>query len=323
MVLPKSIVSYSLSALVPIWRPRRQPKQRQGTSTESARGSYRRQFGSKRLVFLFAWLTGAVSLEAQALPSRQNATTAIQDNSFLVEEAYNQEQSVVQHIGTFSRAVGSRDWVHTFTQEWPVRGQRHQMSYTIPLAHKSGQGSARTGIGDVAVNYRYQMRGIDGGPAFAPRVTVVLPTGASRRGFGTGGTKVQVNLPFSATLPARLVAHSNAGMSFTPRARDTADAVAAIREYSLGQSLIWLAHPRLNLMLEATWTRAREVAGPDRTTRSSEILVAPGIRGAIDFASGLQIVPGLALPIGVGPSRGERRVFAYLSFEHPYAKRGP
>jgi hypothetical protein len=34
----------------------------------------------------------------------------------------------------------------------------------------------------------------------------------------------------------------------------------------------------------------------------------------------LQIVPGLALPIGLGPIAGERGVFAYLSFEHPFGK---
>ena len=42
---------------------------------------------------------------------------AIQDNSFLLEEAYNQEAGVVQHINTFTRYRESRDWVYTFTQE--------------------------------------------------------------------------------------------------------------------------------------------------------------------------------------------------------------
>ena len=31
-----------------------------------------------------------------------------------------------------------------------------------------------------------------------------------------------------------------------------------------------------------------------------------------------EIVPGLAVPIGIGPSRGDRQVFFYLSFEHPF-----
>ena len=46
----------------------------------------------------------------------------------------------------------------------------------------------------------------------------------------------------------------------------------------------------------------------------------PGIRWAYNFKNGLQIVPGIAMPIGVGPSSGERALFLYLSFEHPFRK---
>jgi hypothetical protein len=48
--------------------------------------------------------------------------------------------------------------------------------------------------------------------------------------------------------------------------------------------------------------------------------VSPGVRWSYDFESGLQIVPGIAFPIGVGPSRREKSVFLYLSFEHPFRK---
>jgi hypothetical protein len=277
----------------------------------------------KRIGFLFACLMVAGRIEAQGTPTHQNTIGAIEDNSFLIEEAYNQGQGVVQHINTFSRPVGTSGWVYAFTQEWPVRGQRNQLSYTIPLAHSADQSGAQTGIGDVAVNYRYQMLGIAGGPAFAPRLSLLLPTGASRRGFGAGGTTLQVNLPFSVTLPARFVTHSNAGMSFTPRARNTADAVAATSAYSLGQSLIWLIRRDFNFMVETLWTTAQEVVGPGKAVRATELVVSPGIRGAINFRSGLQIVPGFAVPIGVGPSRDERSVFVYLSFEHPFAKQAP
>ncbi|HEX8210128.1 MAG TPA: hypothetical protein VF584_08065 [Longimicrobium sp.] len=242
----------------------------------------------------------------------------IQDNSFLVEEAYNQERGVVQHINTFARAEGG-GWEHGFTQEWPFRSQRHQLSYTIPL---SGVGED-VGLGDVALNYRYQAGPLEASTAFAPRLTLLLPTGSSRQGRGTGGVGLQVNLPFSAELPAALVAHSNAGATYTPRAHDESGNRAAALDYTLAQSIIWLARPKLNLMLEASWTRAQEVVGPGDTQAATELLISPGVRGAIDLPSGLQIVPGLAFPIGVGPSRGERSVFLYLSFEHAFAKQGP
>src|SRR5437773_10521171 len=51
---------------------------------------------------------------------------AIQDNSFLVEEAYNQEPRVVQHIFGMTRDADHR-WTGTFTQEWPAGGVEHQI----------------------------------------------------------------------------------------------------------------------------------------------------------------------------------------------------
>ena len=75
--------------------------------------------------------------------------------------------------------------------------------------------------------------------------------------------------------------------------------------------MIYLAHPRFNLMLETLWTGGQ----------SHSLLLSPGVRWAYNFPSGLQIVPGIAFPLGVGPSSGERGVFLYLSFEHPFGKR--
>ena len=71
-----------------------------------------------------------ISLALIWAPAAAQSTTpqpGIQDNSFLVEEAYNQERGVVQHINTFSRLWNTKDWVYTFTQEWPMPGDaRHQ-----------------------------------------------------------------------------------------------------------------------------------------------------------------------------------------------------
>jgi hypothetical protein len=262
-------------------------------------------------------MRGLILISSLFAATHLTGQSPIEDNSFLIEEAYNQGPGVVQHINTFLHATRGAAWLYTFTQEWPLGGQKHQLSYTIPFA-RIDDAARGTGLGDIGINYRYQVGG-DGAVALAPRLTVLLPTGESRRALGSGGTGLQVNLPLSATLPARFVAHSNAGMTYTPRARDIAGSSAAARSYMLGQSVIWLAHPKLNLMIESTWTEEHEVAGPGRTERSTEFLLSPGLRGAIDFPSGLQIVPGLAFPFGIGSSRGERAIFLYLSFEHRFA----
>ena len=87
------------------------------------------------------------------------AQEPIADNSFLIEEAYNQEAGVVQHIGTFARPDGGGAWDASFTQEWPLLGMRHQISYTVPVAYEEGPGA---GLGDVGLNYRYQLVGVSG-----------------------------------------------------------------------------------------------------------------------------------------------------------------
>jgi hypothetical protein len=49
-------------------------------------------------------------------------------------------------------------------------------------------------------------------------------------------------------------------------------------------------------------------------------IVNPGLRWAMNFKSGLQVVPGVSVPIGIGQSRGQRSLFVYLSLEHPLWK---
>jgi hypothetical protein len=269
-------------------------------------------------------MTVALPLAAQTPPQASSAgPPPIEDNSFLIEEAYNQERGIVQHVSTFARSGGSAAWIYEFAQEWPLAGQKHQLSYTLPFAHNDDPLLKGTGIGDIALNYRYQIGGGENALALAPSLTLVLPTGDSRRGLGAGSTGFEVKLPFSVKLSSQLAAHSNAGITYTPRARDTFGNSAGVRGFAVGQSVIWLAHPNLNLMLESIWGVIEEVAGPRQTERITEFLLSPGLRTAINLRSGLQIVPGLAFPIGIGASRGERSVFAYLSFEHPFARQGP
>ena len=277
----------------------------------------------RRRISACALLLGPAAASAQK-PDTTQAAAPIQDNSFLVEEAYNQGSGVVQHISTYARVVGSNRWSYAFTQEWPLGGVRHQLSFTLPFAGVDDILGGGAGVGDVAVNYRYQLIGdAETTVAFAPRITTLLSSGSAARGLGAGGQGLQVNLPLSIVLPGSLVVHSNAGATYTRRAHDSMGQEAAVTGYNLGQGVIWLLHPRLNFMLEAAWTQTEEVVGPCQTERRTALLFSPGLRGAINFASGLQIVPGIAFPFGVGPSKGERNVFMYLSFEHPFARPAP
>jgi hypothetical protein len=243
----------------------------------------------------------------------------IQDNSFLIEEAYNQEPGVIQHISTFNRSVVTGAWAYSFTEEWPILGQTHQGSVTLNYADLR-KPNAR-GIGDVLLNYRWQAVGSgETSVALAPRFTVVLPTGDAERGLGGGGAGVEVNLPLSIVLADRVVSHVNLGGRYVPGAQ-TELGSAKLANFSVGQSFIWLAHSKLNFMVETLYT-STDIAARDASSHSASLTVNPGLRAAVDVG-GLQIVPGVAFPVGIGPSRGENGVFFYLSFEHPFRLAGP
>ena len=128
---------------------------------------------------------------------RPTVAQAIADNSFLIEEAYNQEPGVVQHISAWQRSLRTAAWAYTFTQEWPVGSQAHQLSYTIPVQRT--ESPSNTGLGDAALNYRYQLRA-DARVAIAPRLSLLVPTGSSARGLGSGHVGAQLNVPLSVTL---------------------------------------------------------------------------------------------------------------------------
>jgi len=255
-------------------------------------------------------------------PLSNVAPPPIQDNSFLVEEAYNQQFGVVQHIQGFQRFWNSKDWIYTFTQEWPVDASpRHQLSYTLIGVHSGQQPRSGAGLGDVLLNYRYQLLGNgDSKLALAPRFSALLPTGDYRLGRGAGGAGIQGLLPVSVVLNRKLVTHWNAGATIIPSARNAARETGTTFGYNFGQSIAWLAHPRFNVLLETIFNRSQQVTGPKTTEWASDLFLSPGIRWAYNFKNGLQIVPGAALPFGVGPSSGEKGVFLYLSFEHPYRK---
>jgi hypothetical protein len=245
----------------------------------------------------------------------------IQDNSFLVEEAYNQEFGVVQHISSFTRFWDSKDWNYSFTQEWPVKNQRHQLSYTLVALHSGAFPGSGPGIGDVVLNYRYQLVGSgDTRTAFSPRVSLIAPAGDSIQGRGAGSIGLQTNLPLSVVLSKKLVSHWNAGATFFPRAKDSLGNRAAIAGYNVGQSFIWLVHARFNVILESVFAQSQVVVAKDRTEWSNSFLLSPGIRWAYNFKNGLQIVPGVGVPLGIGPSAGEKGLLLYLSFEHPFRK---
>jgi hypothetical protein len=245
----------------------------------------------------------------------------IEDNSFLLEEAYNQPRGVVQHVTTFAGPVGGRGWAATFTQEWPLGGRVHQFSYTAAALRPGDGHPAR--LGDLALNYRletHNRRGV----LVTPRASVVLPTGSARAGAGAGGVGLQTNLPVTLELTPRWSTHTNVGGTLVPRGQDAGGARTRAANVTLAQSVIWLARPTFNVLLETVWSRTATAADGGRAV-DRQTIVSPGVRYAVNRPSGMQVVPGLAVPLVlVGPPgrvHAEPAVFAYLSIEHGFGPR--
>ena len=231
-----------------------------------------------------------VAAMASAAHAQGTPPFAIIDNSFLIEEAFNQDAGTVQTIGAL-RMSARNDWESSLTQEWPLLGHTHQISYSIPYAATAGA----HGVGDVMLNYRFQlMADARGTPAFSPRLSLILPTGNSARGLGDGGVGWQVNLPFSEQ--ARDVyLHWNVGFTRVP----------SISRPHVGASAIWRAAPMLHPMVEAL------VEGSERITLS------PGIRFGWN-RDAAQWVVGIAAPMIREDAMTTLSGLGYLSYEFPF-----
>jgi len=252
----------------------------------------------------------------------------ISDNSFLIEEAYNQEAGVVQHILNAIYTNDSRHlgWRFSFTQEWPIFSENHQFSYTIPWTHLREEGERQNGINDVMLHYRYQALDEETyGIAFAPRFSLILPTGDRRRGTGDGSVGYQWNLPFSKKISSQIALHANLGLTYQPRVRAPLDAPGTplsrrrtLLGYNLGASAIYAINGRLNVMLEWLGVSEQSINGAGKRQREFKPFLSPGFRTAVIDSNDLQSVVGVGFPVGLSRRAENYGVFLYLSIEHKF-----
>jgi len=266
------------------------------------------------IVLVLAWPGPAGAQQQPPDPSRPFEIT---DNSFLVEEAYNQERGVFQNIFGVVRS-DTGEWAASFTQEWPAPSVRHQLSYTLVFDNDTGRGS----VGDVAINYRYQLRtGEDGGVAVAPRASVLLRPDRSDT-FETAHVGLELNLPASRQF-GDIFVHGNAGVRIYPRVDSvvTADAQGSqdvsLASPFLAGSVILRVRPMLNLMMESLVQFPERIVGPATTERATVVTLSPGTRFGWNIGA-QQIVLGAAVPIVHGDGRTSTGVFGYASWELPF-----
>lgn len=271
-----------------------------------------RHFQVHRVLLLIAiLLSGPTSVLGQERPP-------IKDNSFLIEEAYNQEPGVVQHIVTVQHfANPARSWSLAYTEELPVGSMKHQFSWTAPF---SAEERDNLRLRDLSLNYRFQAHDGESGLAVAPRLSVILLSSIDD-GPVQPNWVFQVNLPVSVELLPGFVGHLNAGVTIAPNAEvdflfdEFSPVDRDLNSYFVGGSILWLVHPNANLLLEILHSSNAAIDSEREVAHYGETIVNPGIRVAINPPFG-QFVPGIGVPIRIADGETEIGVFGYLSFEH-------
>jgi hypothetical protein len=251
----------------------------------------------------------------------------IKDNSFLIEEAYNQEKGVAQHIFNWVRTWDQADdgdhdeFTFLYTIELPIGGETHQLSFTpMVFEHFSddpdgGPETEEGGWGDVFVNYRYQLSMDDPcsmRPAISPRFSVLLPTGDEDRGLGNGEVGYQFNLPISKELDP-FALHFNAGSTVTPDVDDN-----TLNGYNVGTSIIWLRSYDVNFMLEFVTLWDEELDDAGNLDHTTSVILNPAVRAALYTGEEIQWVIGAGVPIGLSEDAPDIGMFIYMSVEHAF-----
>jgi hypothetical protein len=152
-------------------------------------------------------------------------------------------------------------------------------------------------------------------PAFAPRVSLILPSGDFDKGTGNESFGTQVNLPFSKIVSDRVTLHLNAGAT-------TYFDVLGLQptSYNLGGSVVLALSRETNLLLETVGDWTEEVTPTRDIERDFTLTVLPGIRHGISLPDDAQLVLGFGAPVSFSKDRTDYGLFFYLSLEHKFLR---
>lgn len=246
----------------------------------------------------------------------------IEDNSMLIEEAFNQEAGIIQHITNF---FFDRDIFTCFyNQEIPLHDYWHQLSYTIK--YSIGKTS---GFGDIFIHYRPTLWHKKNWALVAPRISIIAPSGDAEKGLSNGAWGGQFNLAITKRISRRTITHWNAGYTFyanadrydiDPSGKPVLTHEKDIAATNIGASGIWFLLPSLNLMVEYQSVFRKDIAADGSLVSTHILTLNPGFRFAFQVGKA-QIVPGIGLPVEYVAGRfGHSWVFGYLSIEPDYNK---
>jgi mono/diheme cytochrome c family protein len=221
---------------------------------------------------------------------------------FFTEKAYPENEAVVTtSVGT----SGDRQVGNTFLYERRV-GKRNQIEVIVPLdAVKSGTSQWTAGIGDIAVGFKRALyASVDTGRIVSAGGEIVLPTGRSSSGLGSGTTVFEPFILFGQAVGATGFVQAHAAIEW-PADRAKAAREAVVRA-AIGNSFLqdrgfgraWTP------MAEILW--ARPEGGP------SEWDVVPQIQVTLSKLQHVAVAAGVRIPLNGRDERHPHFVTYFL-----------
>jgi hypothetical protein len=251
---------------------------------------------------------------------------AIEDNSMLVDEAFNQPEGIIQHIAMLGLTGDHAEL--NYTVEAPVKTARNQLSISIPWtfsAAKHTKDITSTGPGDVILAWRHSLLGKKHPILLVPGVSIILPTGKSRLHRGNGAFGAQFSIALTKRWSRKLISHVNFGGTFlfdadffivSADGQSLNKSEGNVASRNSGTSVIWLATTRINLLLEYTSTASAPTSSTLAGFSTSTIsIINPAFRTLIGNRA-LLIVGGAGFPLVFTENRHPQvQVMLYFSIE--------
>lgn len=243
----------------------------------------------------------------------------------MLEEAYNQDRGEVQLTwnAVYSNDRNRRGWSFNIEAESWLFTEDHQVAFSIPFFHLREEGERRRGVGDIAIEYRYQLTEEGPGiPAIAPGFGLILPTGNRSKGTGDGVVGYEWSVAVSKKVASHLAFHANLGLTYLPKVRVPLDndqrlsPKRSLISYDVGASAVFALSSDIQMLLEWVGEFEEEINEKGNKEREFKAILSPGIRAALINKDDLQTVVGLGVPIGVTGPANNYGVFLYLSIEH-------
>lgn len=235
----------------------------------------------------------------------RNQPMSIEDNSFLLEEAFNQSPGIIQYTASAKFHHGTA--ALNFEFELPIRGESHQLSFSIPA--KVFQ--SNTGMEDLVFSYRPLLSGRQRWLMLTPKISVILPTGNFAHGLGNGTFGLEWNIAMTKRISRKLISHINAGSSYSLCDTQLEILEKRLQSRFAGMSVIFAVARRFDLLAEVI--AADEVSAPVKSHLS--LIGNPGFRLLLNI-NGFAVVPGMSTPIEILSGRPRlSQVLFYLSIE--------